>query len=94
MPELGAICSACHSHQVNQGAFLQAFTKNINLVPTWCRDLTRDLWGLLGLFERDGRDKDVGLLEMTLPNKPRSSKQKYRLTAKGRAVLESQHPRN
>lgn len=37
---------------------------------------------------------EVGLLEMTLPDKPRSSKQKYRLTAKGRAVLESQHPRN
>ncbi|MBN1849857.1 MAG: putative DNA binding domain-containing protein [Deltaproteobacteria bacterium] len=30
-----------------------------------------------------------GLLEMTIPNKPRSSKQKYRLTEKGRQVLES-----
>ncbi len=29
------------------------------------------------------------LLEMTIPDKPRSSKQKYRLTEKGRAVLES-----
>ena len=28
-----------------------------------------------------------GLLEMTIPDKPRSSKQKYRLTEKGRAVL-------
>ena len=26
---------------------------------------------------------DFGLVEMTIPNKPRSSKQKYRLTAKG-----------
>jgi ATP-dependent DNA helicase RecG len=32
---------------------------------------------------------DAGLLEMTIPNKPRSSKQRYRLTATGRAVLES-----
>jgi hypothetical protein len=28
-----------------------------------------------------------GLLEITVPDKPRSSKQKYRLTAKGRARL-------
>ena len=27
------------------------------------------------------------LLEMTIPDKPRSSKQKYRLTEKGRIVL-------
>jgi predicted transcriptional regulator len=31
---------------------------------------------------------DSGLLEMTIPDKPRSSKQKYRLTDKGRALLE------
>ena len=30
---------------------------------------------------------EVGLLEMTIPDKPRSSKQKYRLTAKGRDLL-------
>ena len=29
------------------------------------------------------------LLEMTVPDKPRSSKQRYRLTAKGRAVLDN-----
>ena len=32
---------------------------------------------------------NAGLLEMTIPDKPRSSKQKYRLTEKGRAVLAS-----
>ena len=30
-----------------------------------------------------------GILEMTIPEKPRSSKQRYRLTQKGRSVLES-----
>jgi hypothetical protein len=32
---------------------------------------------------------DAGLVEMTLPNKPRSSKQRYRTTAAGRALLAS-----
>lgn len=30
---------------------------------------------------------DAGLIEMTIPDKPRSSKQKYRLTDKGRQAL-------
>lgn len=33
---------------------------------------------------------EAGLLEMTIPDKPTSSKQKYRLTEKGRAFLEKQ----
>ena len=32
---------------------------------------------------------DDGLLEMTIPDKPRSSKQKYRLTEKGRKMVQS-----
>ncbi len=32
---------------------------------------------------------DAELLEMTIPDKPRSSKQKYRLTDTGKQLLES-----
>ena len=32
---------------------------------------------------------DAGLIEMTIPEKPRSSKQRYRTTAAGRSVLEN-----
>lgn len=41
-----------------------------------------------GNFKR-GLEKllNLGLLEMTIPDKPRSSKQRYRLTEKGRALL-------
>jgi hypothetical protein len=34
----------------------------------------------------------AGFIEMTRPDRPRSSKQKYRLTDKGRAWLRKAHP--
>ena len=30
---------------------------------------------------------DIGLIEMTVPDRPRSSKQRYRITARGRDIL-------
>ena len=49
----------------------------------------------LGLKDRTNLAKEyvqpalaAGLIEMTIPDKPRSSKQKYRLTDKGRELQE------
>lgn len=46
-----------------------------------------------GNFKR-GLEKlvNLGLLEMTVPDKPRGNKQRYRLTAKGREFLEALEP--
>jgi ATP-dependent DNA helicase RecG len=54
---------------------------------------------LMAVTERTDRTKfrnqvltpliDAGLVEMTISDKPRSSKQKYRLTAKGRQLVAS-----
>ena len=59
------------------------------------RALSRaELQEKLGLRHRDNFIEaylqpalNAGLLEMTIPDKPRSSKQKYRLTEKGRTVV-------
>jgi len=55
---------------------------------------TPELLQSLGYKNRTGNFKravshlsEMGLLEMTIPTKPRSKKQKYRLTNKGRQVL-------
>ena len=37
--------------------------------------------------QRINRLRSAGLIEMTAPDKPRSSAQRYRLTAKGRAAV-------
>jgi len=66
-----------------------------------CRQ-ERALRDLIAITGRSDRTKfrnqvlnpllDAGLLEMTIPDKPRSSKQKYRLTSKGRRGLAGQSP--
>lgn len=60
-------------------------------------DVPRALAELIGPSGRTDRTKfrdqvlrhplDAGLLEMTIPDKPRSSKQQYRTTEAGRAAL-------
>ena len=56
----------------------------------------RALLAAAGYSSRTGNFKrsldkllEAGLIEMTIPDRPRSSRQKYRLTKKGRAALES-----
>lgn len=55
---------------------------------------SNDLLDAVGYETRTGNFKnslskliDLGLIEMTIPDKPRSSKQRYRITAKGREVV-------
>jgi len=59
-----------------------------------------DLLTLMALAEHTNRTRfrktvlqpliDAGLLEPTIPDKPRSSKQQYRLTSLGREILKQQ----
>ena len=65
------------------------------LLEAFAGDATRtQLQNVAGMKDREHFRKeylqpllDDGLLEMTIPEKPRSSKQSYRLTETGRAVL-------
>jgi ATP-dependent DNA helicase RecG len=65
------------------------------LLAALAGDMTRtDLMEILSLKDRMYFSQgylqpalDAGVVEMTLPDKPRSSKQKYRLTAKGEAMV-------
>ena len=62
-----------------------------------CRE-SQSITALMEVTDRSDRTKfrnqvlaplmKQGLIAMTIPDKPRSSKQRYRLTDKGRAVLE------
>ncbi len=67
-----------------------------NLIRSLDGERTRaEILQLLGLKDRTNLAKEyvqpaltAGLIEMTIPDKPRSSKQRYRLTDKGRELQE------
>lgn len=67
-----------------------------NLIRSLDGERTRaEILQILGLKDRTNLTKEyvqpalaAGLIEMTIPDKPRSSKQKYRLTDKGRELQE------
>ena len=67
----------------------------VRLLSILTFEMTRkQLKGALGLKDDEHFRKayllpalEAGLIEMTIPDKPRSSKQKYRLTVKGRQVI-------
>ena len=71
-------------------------------ILTACKDASRstpDLLLSLGYDSRTGNFKralshllDIGCLTMTLPDKPRSKNQRYRLTEKGRVMLKGMKP--
>lgn len=73
-------------------------TPEVRLLSVLTGEMTRQqLKEALGLKDDEHFRKayllpalDVGLIEMTIPDKPRSSKQKYRLTDKGRQLM-AQH---
>jgi Fic family protein len=73
-------------------------TPEVQLLSVLAGDMTRkQLKETIGLKDDEHFRKaylipalEAGLIEMTIPDKPRSSKQKYRLTAKGRQVM-AQH---
>lgn len=76
----------------------QEATPEVRLLSVLAGEMTRQqLKEALGLKDDEYFRKayllpalDAGLIEMTIPDKPRSSKQKYRLTDKGRQVI-AQH---
>lgn len=69
------------------------------LTASLAGEVTREqLQSATGMKDREHFRKEYlnvllgsGLLEMTIPDKPRSSKQRYRLTSKGRTLLEQLH---
>lgn len=74
---------------------IREVTPEVRLVSVLAGEMTRQqLKEALGMKDDEHFRKsyplpalDVGLTEMTIPDKPRSSKQKYRLTDKGRQVM-------
>jgi hypothetical protein len=86
-----------HEDTSEQGTKLALSRHQVEILRK-CRE-NRALLDLMAITGRSDRTKFrhqvlnplivMGLIEMTMPDKPRSSKQSYRLTEKGRQVLKS-----
>ena len=84
--------------QVTEQVTGQVADQVYRLLSVCSGDLSRtELQEALGLKHRDSFVEaylqpalDANLIEMTIRDKPRSSKQKYRLTEKGRKILKKQ----
>ena len=83
--------------EVTQEVALQVTPEVLQMLRAFVGDMQRrDLQRLLGRKDDEHFRKAYllpaikeDLIEMTLPDKPHSSKQRYRLTGKGRFLLES-----
>jgi len=83
--------------EVTQEVALQVTPEVLQMLRAFVVNMQRrDLQRLLGLKDDEHFRKAYllpsikeNLIEMTLPDKPHSSKQRYRLTGKGRLLLES-----
>jgi hypothetical protein len=81
--------------QIDQAATAEITGEVGRLLTVMIDDMKRkDIQSALGLKHEDYFREayllpalKAGLIEMTIPDKPRSSKQKYRLTEKGRMLL-------
>jgi len=96
--EVGDSADAVTGQVTGQGGTKSALSRHQVEILNQCKE-ERPIGDLMEIAKRTDRTKfrnqvlnpllNAGLLEMTIPDKPRSSKQKYRLTEKGRAVVVS-----
>jgi len=95
-PKGGTKSGLSRAHEAHDGAHepMSEIEQRILLACLDAPQNTPELLALLGYESRTGNFKkalsrlmNLACLEMTIPDKPRSKKQKYRLTEKGRKVL-------
>jgi len=92
---VGTMLAPCWHHV---GTMLELSTEEINKLLISCNEAT-SINDLMNIFAWKDRSKfrnkyinpllEEGLIEMTVPDKPKSSKQKYKITEKGNYLLEA-----
>jgi ATP-dependent DNA helicase RecG len=94
--EVEELADAVAGQVTGQGGTKSALSRHQVEILNQCKE-ARPIGDLMEIAKRTDRTKfrnqvlnpllNAELLEMTIPDKPRSSKQKYRLTEKGRIVV-------